>query len=369
MKPQLWFVLFYAGGVSFALGEADVKSLLNAPLTHVPAKPEPAQPAEAPQRQPDSPAVPQIRPEAAAQSGLPRDALPGSPQLRMPPESERGADHLLERNPATPTAGTESIQAASVNRLFENALHAHPAEFSEMDARDGIYVLDPPSADTGLLGDGEPGTRIPGGHPVTQQGHSYRARGFAPPEGMPESPVPDHSGQGPTRMVGPPSANLRDAGSGAASSIKIESMDVRPSSRILIEDMQIEVAPPAEADAGQSEAPARSQVIIEDIQIEVAPPTEKEPPEIPKEDLIKLQDGDAPAAGGSLNPFTGIDHAPPPRHPDQVNPGPAGATPLPEGVRVRPTDLDVNPDPNLYQREFNPAETMQRFESPDQVRP
>ena len=212
--------------------------------------------------------------------------------------------HIPANLPAVPP-GAESIRAPSVHRLFENAQRAHPGEFTEADIRDSVYTLDRSSGDTGLLGDGDSGSRIPGEMPNSRQGYRFGERGYAPPEGMPESPVPDHSGQGPTRSVGSPSASLRDAGADARSSMTLGPVESRSGSRIDIGPIQAEVAPAAEKD-------------------------------IPKEDLIKLQDGNAP---------------------------------LPAGVRLRPGDLDVNPDPERFHRVQNPAETLHRVESPDQVNP
>ncbi|MCC5850314.1 MAG: hypothetical protein JJU29_19690 [Verrucomicrobia bacterium] len=375
MKSLLMLTMAATIGVPISFpahGDGNQQQQAQTPLTHVPVvpavQPKPANLQTA--KPPEIPDVPSV--EIPADVRRSSRAPPMEPSLQpkpvYPPPETRGPDHLLERGPDAAPAGLDTIRESAVSQLFENALRAHPGEFEEAGAGESVFSLDLEPGEV-LFTPGESGSRIPGGQSREIPGYSHGEQGFVAPEGMPPSPVPDRSGQGPARLVVPPSANLRDAASGSASTVTVGSIETSTGGGVSIGPIETEVERSGvqiEVESIETEV-APSRVEIGPVKSEVAPAPEKE---IPKEDLTQLQDGDADPTGGSgVNPVTGLSTRPPKQNPDQVNPGPDGAVVLPSGARLRPRDLEVNPDPHQHRGGHDPAATLRRMESPDQVDP
>lgn len=389
------------------------------PLTHVPGNlPDnvPAQPdnqnlPQQPLPQIPASSVPNIPQDAHRPSRAPGPQLP-EPQLpRMPDApSQRAPDHLIEGIPGG-DAHHDRIRESNVNRLFDNALRIHPSELEGL--REAEEIRQVPGIEGTEIdpyatpGQGNQAGLIPGQQRAPGQGPTFESQGFQRPEGMPDSPLPNNSGQGPRRLVGPPSANLRDAAGGIAGTDpkdgqsggvmvpREQTMDVytqeaggtrvvsidRESGRVVqnvliteMEDGTVVVAGWQETEPGEywtvfrsntPGIPASEGLVGSTRLMPSTPGNSPNPPPIDR-----TQDGDADPTGGSgVNPITGLPTRPPKQNPDQVNPGPDGAVVRPAGTRLRPGDLEVNPDPERQGQGFNPGETMRRFESPDQVDP
>ena len=374
----------------------DANQSTGGPLTHVPESipanvPVQPKPENLPQH-----SVPQIPANAVPQ--VPRDVdrparVPGPevpvPQMPVMPDAPgaRDPDHLLERTPGG-DAHHDRIREDSVNRLFEDAVRLHPSELEGLrDAEELRQVpgLDGTAVDPHAIPGQQDAGLIPGQQRAPGTGVNFENQGFHRPEGMPESPVPTRTGRDAPRLVGPPSANLRGHGEGAAAQggkptiPAVTILNQRGTRTVYYENGEDHPATGAyEIHEGEDgtiyerfETPddTGEKVLIV---VAVTPPGEETQTAsgVVPGPLDRLQDGDADPTGGSgVNPVTGLPTRPPKRSPDQVNPGPEGAVVLPAGTRLRPQDLEVNPDPERQGRGFNPGETMRRFESPDQVDP
>ncbi|MCC5850315.1 MAG: hypothetical protein JJU29_19695 [Verrucomicrobia bacterium] len=351
------------------------------PLTHV-------QPPQIPPKT----TIPIITPEEAAPlpGAQPREVLIPQPPEMSRPDDTRGPDHLLERGPDGTSPAADRMRETSVQNLFENAARVHPGELADIPDADALREMDGASGINPLednLLERPQGGLIPGQQRGSSPGMDFESQGFRGPDGMPASPVPSRTGRDAPRLVGPPSANLRDAGAGAAATgggkptiPAVTTITPRGSRTVYYEDGEDNPATGSyeisQDDDGtiieRHETPDDTGEKVLVVVVETPPDggEAQSRSEVVPRNLDRLQDGDADPTGGSgVNPVTGLPTRPPKQNPDQVNPGPDGAVVLPSGARIRPRDLEVNPDPHQHRGGHDPAATLRRMESPDQVAP
>lgn len=346
-----------------------------------------------------------LQASTAADTALPLVAQASTTPVQTPATQQRPLGQQLPSRLQRPLGTIEpgAAQESLQNHRLGGVDNVHPQDLEGMGEAEQLRRI-PGIEGTRVDPQGRPGQadrqRLPGQQRQLGDGPGLESQGYQPPKGIPPSPVPDRSGQQPRRVLGPPSASLRNAGSGIAGKQIKEGTQTTPEggtaeTRKTEAGVYVTVTTNSSGTVTTVERhtlPDRGQRTTQTTSWELdnsgtvtsvtetitetstgrilssgpswpADPLDQQLVFYFIDDFTRSHTQDTYGGSGSgINPITRQRTDKPKEHPDQVNPGPDGAPVHPAGARLRPTDLEVNPDPQRSGQPFSPGDSMRRIQ-------